>query len=208
MESSSRKAQLRGVLNKRVQDWWQRPDSLTRDQADQQICQGLWNLCAQHKIESVAGYVALSSEPDLHSFFELWLAAGKALYLPRVSAKGLEFLPCSYLELNNSELWFKNFLGIRELKESRSVFLPSVVAHKVDLILVPGLGFSESGHRLGRGGGYYDRALAEMADVEVLKIGVSYSPRTLTSADAEFPFEEHDQKVNKILTEKGVFSCS
>jgi len=58
---------------------------------------------------------------------------------------------------------------------------------------VPGLGFDLSGHRLGRGRGYYDRLLAGIAGV---KCGVAFDPQVV----AQIPAERHDVNMNFILT--------
>ena len=64
---------------------------------------------------------------------------------------------------------------------------------RLDLALVPGIGFTLDGGRLGRGKGYYDRLLAE---VPVMKCGVAFECQI---AD-EFPLESHDVQLNCILT--------
>ena len=70
---------------------------------------------------------------------------------------------------------------------------------KVDLMIVPALAFDKSGGRLGRGGGFYDRALADYQGVSVGVIREAFLFDTL-------PMEEHDRRVGHIVTEKGVYT--
>ena len=77
---------------------------------------------------------------------------------------------------------------------------PAVLPSGVDVILVPGLGFSHDGRRIGQGGGYYDRLLPL---VRGLKIGVAFSCQM---AD-QIPIEPHDHLVDGVITEHGPVWC-
>jgi 5-formyltetrahydrofolate cyclo-ligase len=66
------------------------------------------------------------------------------------------------------------------------------------LMLVPGLAFDPMGHRLGRGGGHYDRALAAAAGAVALGVGFGFQ------VVSEVPVEAWDRPVSGILTERGL----
>lgn len=66
----------------------------------------------------------------------------------------------------------------------------------MDLILVPGLAFSQDRHRLGRGGGFFDRLLAGRAR-QAFKLGVCFSFQMLDS----IPTEAHDIVMDAIVTD-------
>lgn len=66
---------------------------------------------------------------------------------------------------------------------------------EVDVWLIPALAFDERGVRLGRGGGFYDRFLAESAGV---RIGVGYDSMILK----QLPCDEWDQSMDLIVTER------
>lgn len=70
---------------------------------------------------------------------------------------------------------------------------PKLDANQLDLALVPGIGFSLSGGRLGRGEGYYDRLLAGFAG---FKCGLAFDCQVLR----DLPAEPHDIRLNGILT--------
>lgn len=71
---------------------------------------------------------------------------------------------------------------------------------EVDVVLVPGVGFTPDGRRLGRGAGYYDRFLA---GIEADTVGVTTTDRILD----DLPWEPHDVRVRYLATEQGVASC-
>ncbi len=70
---------------------------------------------------------------------------------------------------------------------------------KIDIVLVPGVAFDKEGNRMGYGKGYYDRFLKDM---KALKIGVCHSFQLRDNV----PNEEHDIKMDMIVTEREVWS--
>ena len=70
------------------------------------------------------------------------------------------------------------------------------------LMFVPGLGFSPSGQRLGRGGGHYDRLIAEMGPA-VVTVGLAYSFQLLE----RMPQCPHDQRLDFVITESVVHAA-
>lgn len=62
------------------------------------------------------------------------------------------------------------------------------------IMLVPGVAFTQDGKRLGRGGGWYDRALTNLPKC-IDTVGICAKERLLS----DFPTEEHDRKVSKVL---------
>jgi 5-formyltetrahydrofolate cyclo-ligase len=73
-----------------------------------------------------------------------------------------------------------------------------------DVVLVPCVGFSAAGYRLGYGGGYFDRWMA--AHPQVTSVGIAWAFSELTTAD--FEPQPHDQALSLVLTEKGVVEPS
>jgi 5-formyltetrahydrofolate cyclo-ligase len=66
----------------------------------------------------------------------------------------------------------------------------------IDLIIVPGLAFSQDRHRLGRGGGFFDRLLAGPAK-NAFKLGICFSFQLLD----EIPIEAHDMVMDAVVTD-------
>jgi 5-formyltetrahydrofolate cyclo-ligase len=67
-----------------------------------------------------------------------------------------------------------------------------------ELIIVPCLAFDEANYRLGWGGGYYDKFLANQP--QALKIGVCFSNGLVENG---LPHEPHDVQLDKLVTETG-----
>ncbi|MCG6533375.1 MAG: 5-formyltetrahydrofolate cyclo-ligase [Syntrophales bacterium LBB04] len=84
------------------------------------------------------------------------------------------------------------YFGIRE---PRGDILMPVAKEEIDLVAVPAVAFDRRGYRVGYGGGYYDRFLA---DWDVPTIGLAFSCQIIP----EVPIDRYDQPVQGILTEK------
>ncbi len=69
---------------------------------------------------------------------------------------------------------------------------------EIDLIICPGLAFDHSGNRLGYGGGYYDRFLAEHS--EAYKVALAHDFQVFS----KIPNDAHDCKMDEILVAKEV----
>ena len=106
---------------------------------------------------------------------------------------GYKQLITSYLVSSDLELclykepFIKNSLNILEPENPIKI-------KEVDVFLVPGLAFTASGKRLGRGGGYYDKLLSKYPDT--LKIGITFNERIMQ----DLPTESHDISMDYVFT--------
>ena len=73
---------------------------------------------------------------------------------------------------------------------------PSAEFSPHDLMLVPGVGFMPDGHRIGLGGGHYDRTLARRP---VRSVGIAFACQLVT----ELPLNAWDMRVGSVVTEQG-----
>lgn len=138
-------------------------------------------------------YMAFRGEVRTQIIATAAVAAGKRLCLPRVQARSRRLMLHAYSgDPNTLE---EGAYGIREPAES----WPIIPFGEVDLVVTPGVAFDQSGHRLGYGGGYYDRTLAEVraANPAVRVVGLAYEFQVLGS----LPVEEHDVRVDGLVTE-------
>ncbi|RFU61949.1 5-formyltetrahydrofolate cyclo-ligase [Bacillus sp. V59.32b] len=76
-----------------------------------------------------------------------------------------------------------------------------VSANEIGLLVVPGLAFTESGYRLGFGGGYYDRFLPYYKGPT---LSLAFKDQILPA----LPVETHDIPVAKLVTPEKVFVCN
>ena len=76
-----------------------------------------------------------------------------------------------------------------------------VALEQINGFLVPGLAFDLTGTRLGRGLGYYDRALAQN---RAEKIGVCFGEQIFS----QVPHESHDLRLQMLVTDRGILKLS
>jgi 5-formyltetrahydrofolate cyclo-ligase len=102
------------------------------------------------------------------------------------------------------EMAFSQWDGKTDLVKGQfGVFVPHPECFvEPDVVLVPMLAFDRKGNRLGRGGGHYDATLAALRKKRnILAIGVAYAAQAVLF---NLPVEDHDQKLDMIITPAGV----
>ena len=73
-----------------------------------------------------------------------------------------------------------------------------------DIMFVPLCAFRPDGHRLGYGGGFYDRTLAHLKKVKnVIAIGLAFDVQRLD----DFMVEPHDEPLDMIITEQDIYTA-
>lgn len=136
-------------------------------------------------------FASLPDEFDTTSLIDAALLMSKVVTLPRVNWRERELDIVRIHSLSDVE---EGYMGILESRQGEEVPVSAV-----DFILVPGLAFDYDGHRLGRGGGYYDRLLARPGCRAVRCAAVP----SLQLVD-HVPHEPHDQPIDMLVTEEGV----
>ena len=169
-------------------------DGTLRRQYDADICAAIRALPCFEETECVAAFISHGAEPDLSPLFK-----GKRLFLPRFDAgRGVyEIVAVNDLELD----LLPGKYNIPEPSPSLPAADPDFVASRV-LFLVPAVACDRQGHRLGRGGGYYDRLLA---GVKKAPVGVVYSCQL---SEQPLPGTAHDIPMGVIVTEREVISVT
>lgn len=153
--------------------------------ASQTILKQLQQLDCFRKARSVLFYYSGEGEIETHDLLEYYLDK-KQIYLPSSSSLSVTLIT------KNTKLK-TNFSSIKEPAKP-----DSRLPEKLDLTIVPGVVFDEKGFRLGRGGGWYDRLFAKVKFAT--KISLSFDELVIKN----LPVEEHDQKVDIIITEKRI----
>lgn len=122
-------------------------------QSDRQIARRVLALPEFQAARRVFAYYSVSPEPDTHAVIAAALELGKTVALPVTEGKGV---------MHFARLDAALAAGRYGIPEPDAA-APHMAPQLGDLLLVPAMAFDRAGYRLGRGGGYYDRYLAETA---------------------------------------------
>lgn len=133
----------------------------------------------------VAAYISLPDEPRTDCFLRE-SCHGKRLVVPRVEGNEIRFYDYS------PERMQRGAFGILE-PSADAVLCPTA---EIELMIVPGTAFTREGARLGRGGGFYDRFMAQ-PDFRAHTIGVCFSTRIVDS----LPVESHDRFMDCVISD-------
>lgn len=145
------------------------------------------------KAKNIGYYVASGGECDpiyaAHALTDL----GKVLHLPLMQNKSM-----AYYQHNLGDALVRNAYGIEEpLIEGQT----SVPIQQLDCLLVPLVAFDARCNRMGRGGGYYDRYLADTR-YRPLLIGLGYQFQKID----DMPVSEWDVPMDYVVTEAAIYT--
>lgn len=135
----------------------------------------------------VAAYMPTATEPGGADLVNFLSDLGLSVIVPLSRAD----FSLDFIEVAEDTEFQPGPFGIPEPMGSA---LPGNPLHDVDLIFVPALAVDRHGFRLGKGGGYYDRALAKVPDVPTATI--VFSAELLDKV----PREDHDLPTSFIIT--------
>ncbi|HRY30134.1 MAG TPA: 5-formyltetrahydrofolate cyclo-ligase [Elusimicrobiota bacterium] len=144
------------------------------------------------RARTVAVTLSRPWEIDTGPFLALCRKRGKRVVVPVVFPAGRRL---RFVDLEPHPVLRKNVHGILEpAAPSRTVPLK-----KIDLMVVPGAAFTPQKHRLGSGGGYYDRVLENFPASKTagFAFSVQLAPR--------LPVEPHDRRVGVLVTPRRLF---
>ncbi len=134
----------------------------------------------------VAGFWPLPGEIDLRPLLCALHARGHGIVLPETPPRGS---PLSFRQWQPGCPMVPGRFGT--VRPEGPLAIPSV-------IFVPLLAFDRAGHRLGYGGGYYDRTLA--AHPGAVPVGVAFAAQEVERV----PVEPHDQTLDRVATDRGI----
>ncbi len=135
-------------------------------------------------------YISYASEVYTHDLVKTLLEDGKTLAVPKI-------VDSEFMEAESLSSWedlIPGELGILTPSYSDPCNGP------FDVALVPGLGFTLSGHRMGFGRGYYDKWFAQNEVKH--KIALAFEAQLVD----EIPIEDTDVPMEKIVTEERVIT--
>jgi 5-formyltetrahydrofolate cyclo-ligase len=142
----------------------------------------------------VAAYLSLPTEPGTDEVIAALARDGHAVWVPRIVGDDLVWVGYRPGDAVQS--------GPMGIREPLGPAVPDDDLAGLDLVLLPGLACDVRGHRLGQGGGYYDRLLARLDphdDGGPLRVVVLFDDEVLEAV----PVDDHDARVDGALTPSG-----
>jgi 5-formyltetrahydrofolate cyclo-ligase len=171
------------------------PDELRA--ASARLAQHLHAFAPLGAARGLLAFAPTAHEPDITPVVTTHLARGAHVCVPSIDWSGGTMSPALVSDWNADLV-----TGRHSLREPRPD-LPAGDLSRIDVILVPGIGFDRRGHRLGRGAGYYDRFLSRVPR-SVTLVGVCFD-RQITD---QIPTDSHDLPVHWLASESGVIRCA
>jgi 5-formyltetrahydrofolate cyclo-ligase len=150
----------------------------------------LFSLDEFKKANLVMFYVSTEFEVDTKDMIDDALKMGKQVAAPYVLMKEKKMLP---LLIKNRVTDLKK--GCYGISEPDPSLHPQVRPEAIDLVIVPGLAFTEDGMRLGRGRGYYDRFLKGLKHTAT--VGLAFGLQVILS----LPHNSYDIPVKRVITD-------
>ena len=136
----------------------------------------------------VCVYVSIPGEVETHVLIDKFEESGIVVLVPQI--------------IGPSQMQAVRFPGWTAMRPGPLEILAPVTGleweHDIDVAIIPGLGFSPVGDRLGFGAGFYDRWLKERC--VVTKIGVGFGYQIVS----EIPNNLHDVKMDLVVTESHI----
>lgn len=171
-------------------------DQNTHDDYSEKISNYLVTFPEIQQANTIFSFLSFRDEVNIDDFIERVVRDGKQVYVPRTLMQEKKMVP--YLFMG----WESLVIGSYGIREPGHMCRFSGENVPFDVIVVPGVAFTLDGHRLGYGGGYYDRFLSQLTNRPLL-VGVCFNKQIVSS----IPVESHDCQVDYLVTEVGVSSC-
>jgi len=158
------------------------------------IADKLINFDKYQQSEKIMLYIATKLEVQTQEIIESAQKDNKRIYIPLIIQKKHDLIP-SLVDDFEKELALGNLGIVQPKEEFYRLISPSIL----DLVIVPGIAFTQQGHRLGRGGGYYDRFLNKL-ERHTYSVALAFEMQMIE----KIPLEETDIPVDCIITEKRI----
>lgn len=165
-------------------------DPAAQRTADRRIMQRILELPQYKEASLILAYVSQGGEADTLQLIVRALAEGKSVACPRCNKEDRSM---TFHHIAALYQLSQGAYGIYEPLPDAPQVLPEEMADSV--CLIPGLSFDASGARLGYGGGYYDRFLAQYDGVS---IGLC---RSESRSESPLPQDEYDIRVDVVVSD-------
>lgn len=140
-------------------------------------------------------YSAFADEVQTEKILCHALAKGKRVCVPFILDKNSKMEAAHIRNMEDLVIGTYGILSVAADKMER------IEPMKINFIVVPGVAFDRQGHRLGMGGGFYDRFLIQAKNG--FRLGIAFDRQLLK----QVPFNETDCRMHAVLTEKELIDC-
>ena len=127
----------------------------------------LFRMPAIRKAKTILFYASFNGEVDTTQMIKQARESGKRVLLPRIEPEDKQIIPTLW---DASNPLTEGRYGIKEPQDKKN---SRIDLEAIDAVIVPGVAFDKKNHRLGRGGGYYDRFLARLPN-NIPTFGVAF----------------------------------
>ncbi len=187
------------------------------------IIRNLIGLPCYQEADAILTYISFRSEVDTFPLLEQAFADGKAVFAPKVLGKEMAFyrifskddLVAGYQGILEPvsgmlfETWRNDWISQRKKCQQESLLMTREATTSEDgmpsvLVCLPGAAFDRSCHRIGYGGGFYDRYLGDTAcpQMKYVTAALSFNCQIFE----EIPWETHDIRPEQIITQTEIIS--
>ncbi len=145
--------------------------------------------------KNIYTYAAYNREVRTQEIIDTAFKTGKNVWVPKIVGKTMHFC-----HIENMDDLKPGFYGIPEPADCPTTHYDDLPAENTcgSLMIMPGVGFDEECHRIGYGGGYYDRYLAKSPEIPRIALAFEFQ------IFPEIPYEEHDIRPDIVVTEKRI----
>jgi 5-formyltetrahydrofolate cyclo-ligase len=198
-ESTAEIVDAKGLMRRAAYD--ARNAQPDKDQVSELAVAKLIDLPEYKAATTVLWYIDCRSELRTKQALPTALASGKRIVVPycTVDEAGANKLGLWLLEDMN-EMVIGKWKILEPPKERWGESGKEIPPQELDLVVVPGVGFSRTGGRMGNGQGYYDRLL-ERVRPDCVLVGLGYECQLFD----DLIVSPHDVDMNKVVTEKAVY---
>lgn len=181
------------AIRERLREHRRQLDPATVSRVGRRVMRSLLALDIVRHARSLVAYVEAENEVPASGPLRAAVCAGQGTFLPK-GGRAVSVVPW-----RPGEPLTRGRGGISEPREDRCspILRPAAV-------LVPLVAFDESGTRLGRGGGVYDRLLVELGlEPDIVRLGLAYEFQKV----AELPRDAWDVALDYVITEDRIVRC-
>ena len=179
----------KALIRKKILNLLKKFPDRVRKRKSKRIFQRLIRDRRFQRARNIFTYVSLKREVDTRALIAFALSQGKKVFVPCVRKRDKSV---TLYRIKDPSRDLKK--GAYNIWEPRPNRCPRGRLRDLNLMIIPGLAFDFRGYRLGRGGGYFDRFLAQAKGIT--RIGLAFKEQCLK---AKLPVEAHDVRIHTVI---------